>query len=95
MREIVEKGVLMGWGVLSLTRERAQTIIDDLVKRGEARKEDVHELVDRLAAQGEKEREALRNLVRDEITAVLDKANLPTKKDLAAIEKKIDKLLKS
>ena len=94
MRETIEKGVLMGWGALSLTRERAQTIIDDLVKRGEARKEDVQKLVDRLTEHGEKEREAVRNLVRDEIGKVLNEANLPSKKDIAALEKKIDKLLK-
>jgi len=94
MREKIERMLLMGLGVLALTREKAQALVDDLVKRGEVRKEEVQRLVDRLAAYGEEERKALRNLIREEIKKVLDEADLPSKQDIAALGKKIDKLSK-
>ena len=94
MRERIERGILLGWGVLSLTRERAQAIADELVERGEARKEEVRELADRLATRGEKERDALRKLIQEELAQILGKANLATKQDIKALEKKIDKVLK-
>jgi len=94
LRDIVEKGALMGLGAVALTRERAQNLVEELVKRGEARRDEVKELVDRLLSRGEKEREELRKLVREEVEKALSGMGLATKADIEALTRKIDALSK-
>lgn len=82
MANVFEKGLLVGMGLLSMTREKAQKIIDDLGHEGELQKKDVNQWVEQLTSRGEEERQALRKLVRDEVKKVLDEMGLATKEDL-------------
>ena len=92
MRDFVERSVLMSLGLLSLTREKAQGIVDELVKRGEVRRDDSKGMVDRLVQRGEEERGTFRKLIREEVAKVAHDLNLATQADLQALEKKIEAL---
>ena len=82
MTTLLEKGLLAGIGLLSMTREKAQEIIDDLSHEGEVQKSEVKQWVDQLTDRGEEERQALRKVIRDEMKKVLDEMGLVTKEDL-------------
>ena len=82
MKTLLEKGFLAGIGLLSMTREKAQKIIDDLSHEGEVQKSEVTQWVDQLASRGEEERTALRKLIRDEMKKVMDDMGLATKEDI-------------
>jgi len=88
MKSLLEKGFLAGIGLLSMTREKAQKVIEELSHEGELQKNEAKEWVDQLSARGEEERQALRKLVRDEMKKVLDEMGLATKED---IQKLLDK----
>jgi polyhydroxyalkanoate synthesis regulator phasin len=88
MTSLLEKGFLAGIGLLSMTREKAQKIVDELTHEGELQRSEVKEWVDQLSDRGEEERQALRKLIRDEIKKVLDETGLATKED---IQKLLDK----
>lgn len=92
MRELMERGLLIGLGALTLTRERAQAFVDDLVQRGEARRGEARDLVDRLVKRGEEERAGLRKLVRTELESAMVRMNLATRKDLEALSQKIEEM---
>jgi polyhydroxyalkanoate synthesis regulator phasin len=55
MRTLFERSVLAGIGVLSLTHEKAQKIIDELIRSGEVQKDEAREWVDCLIHHGEEE----------------------------------------
>lgn len=88
MKTLLEKGLLAGFGLLSMTREKAQQIIEDLSHEGEVQKGEIKQWVDQLSDRGEEERQALRKLIRDEMKKVLDEMGLVTKED---IEKLLEK----
>jgi polyhydroxyalkanoate synthesis regulator phasin len=90
MTNLFEKGLLAGIGLLSMTREKAQDIIDELSHEGELQKSDVKQWVDQLSDRGEEERQALRKLIRDEMKKVLDEMGLVTKADIQELLKKQD-----
>jgi polyhydroxyalkanoate synthesis regulator phasin len=90
MTNLLEKGFLAGIGLLSMTREKAQGIIDELSHEGELQKGEVKQWVDQLSDRGEEERQALRKLIRDEMKKVLDEMGLATKEDLKELLKKQD-----
>ena len=88
MKTLLEKGLLAGIGLLSMTREKAQKIIDDLSHAGEVQKSEVTQWVDQLASRGEEERTALRKLIRDEMKKVMDDMGLATKEDIQKLMEK-------
>lgn len=88
MKTLLEKGLLAGIGLLSMTREKAQKVIDELSQEGELQKNEVKEWVDQLSDRGEEERQALRKLVRDELRKVLDEMGLATKEDIQKLVEK-------
>jgi len=90
MTSLLEKGFLAGIGLLSMTREKAQKLIDDLSHEGEVQKSEVKQWVDKLSDRGEEERLALRKLIRDEMKKVLDEMGLATKEDVQKLMEKQD-----
>lgn len=90
MTTLLEKGILVGLGLLSMTREKAQKLVDDLAQRGEVNREEAKEWVERLVQRGEEERQAIRKLIRDEVKAVMDELGLPTKQDLQDLASQIE-----
>ena len=90
MTSLFEKGLLVGIGLLSMTREKAQEVIDELSHEGELQKSEVKEWVDQLSDRGEEERQALRKLIREEMKKVLDEMGLVTKEDIQKLLEKQD-----
>ncbi len=89
MAGLIERGMLAGLGVLTLTRDKVKQFVDKLVEEGEVKPEEAPGIVDQLVTRGETEREELRKLVRDE----LDKARfVVSRKDVEALSQKIDEL---
>ena len=88
MTTLLEKGFLAGIGLLSMTREKAQNIFDELSHEGEVQKNEVKQWVDQLSDRGEEERQALRKLIRDEMKKVLDDLGLATKEDIQKLLEK-------
>ncbi len=88
MATLLEKGFLAGIGLLSMTREKAQAIIDDLSREGELQKGEVKQWVDQLSDRGEEERQAMRKLIREELKKVLDEMGLVTKEDIQKLLEK-------
>ena len=90
MTTLLEKGFLAGIGLLSMTREKAQKLIDELSHEGEVQKNEVKQWVDQLSDRGEEERLAVRKLIRDELKKVLDEMGLATKEDIQKLYEKHD-----
>jgi polyhydroxyalkanoate synthesis regulator phasin len=88
MAGILEKTLLVGLGVLTLTREKISEAVNELVAEEELRPEEAGKLVDALVSKGEKERQALRDIIRQEV----DRVKPITWKELEALNQKIDAL---
>lgn len=91
MKTLLEKGFLAGLGLLSMTREKAQRVVEELTHEGELQKSEMKQWVDQLSDRGEEERQALRKLIRDEIKKVLDEMGLATKEDIQKLVEKLDR----
>ena len=91
MRTFVKRSLLAGIGLLSMTHEKAHRIVEELVQRGEVRREEMARLVEDLVQRGEEERESLRKLVREELARAVDELGLATRKDLQELKAEIRK----
>jgi len=88
MAGLIERSLLLGMGVLTLTRDRVREVVDRLVEEGEVSREEAPGIVDRLLQRGEAEREELRKLVRQE----LDRVTPASRQDVEEVTRKIDEL---
>ncbi len=88
MKTNLEKSLLMGIGLLSMTREKAENIVNDLIKRGELEKGQGEKWVDQLTHRGEDERQAAGKMIRAEIKSAVDELGLVTKADLQQLAAK-------
>ncbi|MGD9028877.1 MAG: hypothetical protein PVG25_03605 [Anaerolineae bacterium] len=88
MANILEKTLLMGLGVLTLTREKVSETVNELVAEQEVEPEEAGKLVDALVSKGEKERQALHDIIRQEV----DRVRPVRHKQWEALNQRVDAL---
>jgi polyhydroxyalkanoate synthesis regulator phasin len=93
MANFFERGFLATVGVLSMTREKTQEMVDDLIQRGELNRDEGKQLVERMVRRGQKEQESMRNLVRQEVQRALQELEMVRRQDLEALSAKMDLIL--
>ncbi|HET92356.1 MAG TPA: hypothetical protein ENN99_16700 [Chloroflexi bacterium] len=92
MLNFIEKGMLLGLGVLTLTRDKIAQAVNSLVEEGEVKEEEAASIIDRLVARGEEEQQELRRMVREELDKARASVPLATRKDIEALSERIDAL---
>ncbi|HIC95213.1 TPA: polyhydroxyalkanoate synthesis regulator [Candidatus Bipolaricaulota bacterium] len=90
MIELVRRGFFLGLGALDLSRERAETLVNELVRRGELKHQERKGTIDELLRGAERAEERLRKAVEQAVAAL----GLPTKADLARLEERLAALEK-
>lgn len=94
MMDTMKKALLTGIGALSLTKQKVDQVVADLVKKGELSQQQGEKVVAELIDAGKREREALAEQVSQMVTDVLDRMDVATKSDLAALDKRLQALEK-
>jgi len=92
MRNFANKLLLAGIGAFSLTREKAEQIVNEMVKRGQVEGEDAQSVLDDLVERGERERQELQKTIRSEFDKIKGELNLITNKELEEILERISRL---
>jgi len=86
--EIIKKAMLAGLGA----QEKAKEFIDELVKAGELSRNDGATLVKEWMSKAEESTKEMDHKVKDTVNAAFEKFNIPSRDDLANLEKKIQGL---
>ncbi len=82
--------ISLGWGTISLTREKAEKMVDQLIARGEISREEAKNTINELVERGEKERNEVRKYMQDEANNVMLKYNIVTREDLLVLQQKVN-----
>lgn len=93
MLETLDRMMLAGLGMLSMTRQRAEEIFEEYVQRGQAERSQRAGFVQNLVDSAEQTRKELQDLVTKQVRETADRLNLASKEDLARVEAKLDSLL--
>ena len=95
MFETLDKMMFAGLGAMSMTRQRAEEIFDECVKRGQTVKEEKGRFVKDLMDSAEKTRADLEKMISDQVQKAVGKLQVATQQDLQRIEQKLDQILKN
>ncbi len=90
-----KKAMYFGLGALSFTKEKAESIAEDLVKRGEMKDEDRARMVDQLLKEGETQKRVVEEKASSLVQKTLTDMGLPTQQDFKSIVKRLDGIEKA
>jgi polyhydroxyalkanoate synthesis regulator phasin len=92
MIETLKNTVLATLGIVAITQEKLQRLIDDLIRRGELTQEQGRVLLAELLSRGQSEKEAISQRVSQEFARLIEKMPFPTKRDLERLEERLRRL---
>ncbi|ABZ85043.1 hypothetical protein HM1_2495 [Heliomicrobium modesticaldum Ice1] len=89
MLDIVRKALLAGLGAVTLTKERAEVIVEELVKKGEMSKEEAAKIIEELLEKSKEQREVVSETIKSEFSRLRNDFGLVTRKEYEALEARI------
>jgi poly(hydroxyalkanoate) granule-associated protein len=90
--ELIQKVILAGIGTASMTKEKVEGLVDELVKRGEVASEERPKIVQDLLARVEDSERMLEVKVRKSVEEAIGRLGIPTDASLNALSEKVDEL---
>lgn len=92
MLDILRKTILFGMGVASMTSEKMEKFVDEMVKKEEISEKEGRELVDDLIARSKKARQDFEKQVDKAVANTLERFNIPQRNELDRIWARIEQL---
>ena len=80
--DYVKKGALLGLGAVMMTKEKAEALAEELVKKGEVTKDEGNILVKDLLNKAKNAEKTLEGKISTEIKNIVSKMGLASKKDV-------------
>ena len=92
MSDLIKKTILTGLGLVSLSKEKAEKLVKDLIKEGEVSEGEGSEFVKELLEKAENNKKTIEKQVEKTVHGALKKLNIPSRKDIVGLNNKIEKL---
>ena len=92
MADVLRKGLLAGIGIFSLSKERAEELVDELVKSGEVSKEEKAKVVKDLVDKAEIRSKELAKKIDTQVKKTVTKMKTSRDKEIKTLQTKIDQL---
>ncbi|MBN2251767.1 MAG: hypothetical protein JW724_06815 [Candidatus Altiarchaeota archaeon] len=94
MEDYLRKIGLFGIGIAVITREKAEALVNDLVKKGDLNEQEGRELVQHLLKRSEQQKNELQKKIDAGVRATTKKLDFVTKSDVKKLEKRLAALEK-
>ena len=94
MLDIIKKSIYLGLGAAKATKETVETLVDELIEKGQLSRDKkvgaVQEILDKI----EKEEKEISDRIKSAVEKVVTEIGLPTKKDIQELNKRLETLEK-
>lgn len=92
MSDLLKKAISLGWGLTIVSKEKVESLVDDLVKRGELAPSESKQLVERLIDKGAEEQNRFKELVNEQVKSVLQSMGLASAKEMEELARRVAEL---
>ncbi len=92
--DLFKRAFLAGLGALSLSREKAKEMIDELVKNGEVKKDEGKAMLDDLLKRAETAQKEVEKSVKTQVQGAYRKMNLASLDHVKKMERRLQELEK-
>ena len=90
MLDILKKTYLAGLGLATLTRDRVEEIVDELVRRGEIAEKDRSHVVQDLLDRARDEQKKLSSSIHGTVQKVIGELGVPTRREFLDLVARVD-----
>lgn len=94
MKDVLKKGISLGIGLALTSKEQAEKVIDDLVKKGEISKQESKEFINQIMNKGVESQQDFDEKIKNKLNQLLNEMNVATRTDIKHLEERIDRLEK-
>ena len=95
MFNLLKKMIWLGAGLAVMTTEKIEAVVAELIKKGQLSEKEGKELAAELVARSIKAKKELGEKVEKIMSDTLQKLNIPTRKDLEELKKRLERLEKA
>ena len=92
MVELLKKSVYATIGIALMTRDKAEEIGKKVAEEAKLSESEGKQFVDELLKRADETRKSFEQLVEKQVTAVLNKVNIPSRSEVEEIELRVRKL---
>ena len=92
MIDLVKKTMMAGVGLAVVTKDKVEESLNELVEKGKLSKEEASDLTEKIVEEGKDRAEKAKNELSGMFTEMLQKANLVTADQYAALEARVTEL---
>jgi polyhydroxyalkanoate synthesis regulator phasin len=92
MLDFIKKTIFIGAGLASMTAEKVEEAVAEIVKKGELSEKQGRELVKDLLDKSSKARKDLTERIEKTIQDALQKLKIPTRKEIDELKARIERL---
>jgi polyhydroxyalkanoate synthesis regulator phasin len=92
MLDFIKKAIFIGAGLASMTAEKIQEAVDEIVKKGELSEKQGRELLEELFERSAKARKEMSERVEKLTQDALEKLKIPTRREMDELKARIDEL---
>lgn len=92
MNDLLERVLLLGIGAASLTKEKVEELIDDLVKKGQLTTEEGRELVDKATGRAREEGLNIKEMASETYQDTLRTLGIASREQTDEIERRLEVL---
>ena len=92
MQDLFKKALSLGLGAMLVSKDKVEEVVNELVKRGELGREEGKTLVSELIKKGEAGVNEVEGIIEKIVKGVMEKLNLPTRKELNELKSEIEEL---
>ena len=79
--DILRKAIFLGLGALTLTREKAESLVDELIKKGEVASSEKYKTIDKLLKESDRIEQQFQEKVNSTVEKTISDMGIPTRKD--------------
>jgi polyhydroxyalkanoate synthesis regulator phasin len=92
---VLDQVISLGWGVLSFSREKAEKLVEEMIKKGELSKENGKNILKFLVERGARERADFKENINNIIFNLVQKGIFVTRTEFTKLEERINKIEES
>jgi polyhydroxyalkanoate synthesis repressor PhaR len=92
MTELIKKAMLAGIGAVTVTKEKVEELVDDLIKKGELSKEDRAKFIRELAEKAELQSREVKKWVDERVKVTVSRVKMAKAEEVEALRKQVDEL---
>ncbi|MBT9139170.1 MAG: hypothetical protein DDT31_01751 [Syntrophomonadaceae bacterium] len=92
MQDVLKKVFNLGLGAIVITKEKAEEVVKELVKKGEVGEEESRKLVNKLIEKGQESRKEMQTQIEKTVKGVIEKLDISTRSELEGLKSEIERL---